>query len=93
MCENFEITLLIHFFAQKYQVGSPSVIFILNLVPIFEKMMQFSNFSLNFLNQIKVFFIKIEVINKDGLLYWYNSHNPNVNFDKKILTPRFKKFN
>jgi len=48
-------------------------------------MMQFSNFSLNFLNQIKVFFIKIEVVNKDGLLHWCNWHNPNANFDKKIL--------
>jgi len=31
------------------------------------------------------FFIKNEVVNKDGLFCWCNLHNPRVNFDENFL--------
>jgi len=46
--------------------------------------MQFVFFLLNFLNRSS-FFIKIEVVNKDGFLCRSNWHNRSVNFDEKSL--------
>jgi len=54
--------------------------------------MQFDPFFVKFLELDKFFFIKIEVVNKDGFLCWCNWNNPSVNFDEKLLL-RFKKFN
>jgi len=50
----FKINLLIFIFIQKCEV-SPPVFFSPNLISIFEKMIQLCQFSLNFLNQIKIF--------------------------------------
>jgi len=40
---------------------SPPVLFSSNLIPIFEKMMQFNIFSLNFLNQIKFVILNLKL--------------------------------
>jgi len=58
---------LVPIFVQKYQVGPP-IFLSLNLIPIFEKIMQFCSFFVKFIELDQCFFIKIEVVNKDGLL-------------------------
>jgi len=50
----FKIDLLIFIFVQNCEV-SPPIFFSPNLISIFEKMIQFGHFLLNFLNQIKIF--------------------------------------
>ena len=50
----FEITLLIFIFVKKCEVSPPTFLSP-NLISVFENMMQFGPFTLNFLNQIKVF--------------------------------------
>jgi len=45
---------LVSIFVQKYQVGFSNFVSF-NLAPIFENMIQFGHFLLNFLNQINIF--------------------------------------
>jgi len=54
--------------------------------------MQFGLIFVKFLELDQYFFIKIEVVNSDGFLYWCNWHNLIINFDKNSFL-RFKKFN
>jgi len=65
------ITLLVFIFVQKYEVDL-LVFFSLDLVSIFEKNDAIWSFFVKFLKLYQCFFIKIEVVNKNGLLYWYN---------------------
>jgi len=74
-------------FVQKYIV-SLSVFFFFNLILIFEKNERWCNFFIF----VKPKFSSKLKLNKDGLICWYNWHNPSVKFDQKSFF-YFKKYN